>query len=62
MSRQPVRVFGGPLDGGVYDLDPEPGALVELSFAAGVCTYQFGTSESGAPILDYIGVRPPDGP
>lgn len=59
MNRQPVPVFGGPLDGGLYDLDPKPGALIDLISAAGVCTYLFGTSESGAPILDYIGVRPP---
>ena len=62
MTRQSVRVFGGPLDGGLYELDGDLGSLINLNTAAGVCTYQFGTSESGAPILDYIGVRPPDGP
>lgn len=59
--RRPVRVFGGPLDGGVFDLDIDPGALIDLSSAAGVCTYQFGASAAGEPLLNYVGVGPVDG-
>jgi hypothetical protein len=59
--RRPVRVFGGPLDGGLYDLDVDPGALIELNSPAGVCTYQFRTSDGGEPILNYIGSGPRDG-
>jgi hypothetical protein len=61
VKRQPVRVFGGPLDGGVYELEAEPGALIELNSAAGVCTYQFGTGQGGEHILQYIAVGPLDG-
>ena len=44
MTRQSVRVFGGPLDGGLYELDGELGSLINLNTAAGVCTNQFATS------------------
>ncbi len=51
MSRRPVRVIGGPLDGGVYELPGEPGAPINLNTAAGVCIYQF--EEDGT--LTYVG-------
>lgn len=56
MIRRPVRVFGGPLDGGIYELHGEPGSLIDLNTAAGVCTYQFAISDQDQRIvLNYVG-------
>ena len=56
MSRRTVRVFGGPLDGGIYELYGEPGSLINLNTAAGVCTYQFATSDQNEQIIvKYVG-------
>ena len=55
MTLRAVRVIGGPLDGGVYDLDGEAGAAINLNSAAGVCLYEFGTSDEEELILNYIG-------
>lgn len=62
MTRQSVRVFGGPLDGGLYELDGDLGSLINLNTAAGVCTYQFATSgQDEQVILNYIGRVTDDG-
>lgn len=54
MTSDLVHVIGGPLDGSSYDLSGAPGETIELSTAAGVCTYRFAAEDDGL-VLHYVG-------
>lgn len=58
MSVRAVRVIGGPLDGGTYDLDGDPEERIDLNSAAGVCVYEFATSDADEHVVNYIGPAP----
>ena len=55
MDKIPVRVIGGPLDGQAFTLEGKVGEQIDLNSAAGVCVYEFATTESGEAVLHFVG-------
>lgn len=55
MAKVPVRVIGGPLDGNVYELKGQVGERIDLNSAAGVCVYEFATTEDRSLVLYFVG-------
>ena len=54
-----VRVLDGPLGGNSYELGGEPGEVIVLNSAAGVCNYQCTLVDDGELALIYLGPADP---